>query len=144
MKIDYLTLFPEMFDGVLNHSILKRAQDKEIIDVNTINFRDYSINKHKDVVDILSTIIPFSSHSALKKTIVVMTIIYFPTTQRNMSNANHFRLWYLNIQIIISAKTSDCVSTKQLVAILKLNNLTSCSKDAYPCIQLNRGRGPSC
>ena len=38
MKIDYLTLFPEMFDGVLNHSILKRAQDKEIIDVNTINF----------------------------------------------------------------------------------------------------------
>lgn len=29
MKIDYLTLFPEMFEGVLNHSILKRAQDKE-------------------------------------------------------------------------------------------------------------------
>ena len=42
MRIDYLTLFPEMFDGVLNHSILKRAQDKEIINVNTINFRDYS------------------------------------------------------------------------------------------------------
>ena len=40
MKIDYLTLFPEMFDGVLNHSILKRAQDKEIISVNTVNFRD--------------------------------------------------------------------------------------------------------
>ena len=29
MKIDYLTLFPEMFEGVLNHSILKRAQDRE-------------------------------------------------------------------------------------------------------------------
>ena len=39
MKIDYLTLFPEMFEGVLNHSILKRAQDKGIINVNTINFR---------------------------------------------------------------------------------------------------------
>ncbi|AKL91696.1 tRNA (guanosine(37)-N1)-methyltransferase TrmD [Staphylococcus capitis] len=51
MKIDYLTLFSEMFDGVLNHSILKRAQDKEIIDVNTINFRDYSINKHNQVDD---------------------------------------------------------------------------------------------
>lgn len=38
MKIDYLTLFPEMFEGVLNHSILKRAQDKGIINVNTINF----------------------------------------------------------------------------------------------------------
>ncbi|MFC1451105.1 tRNA (guanosine(37)-N1)-methyltransferase TrmD, partial [Bacillus cereus] len=45
MKIDYLTLFPEMFEGVLNHSILKRAQDKGIINVNTINFRDYSVNK---------------------------------------------------------------------------------------------------
>lgn len=51
MKIDYLTLFPEMFDGVLNHSILKRAQDKNIIDVNTVNFRDYSINKHNQVDD---------------------------------------------------------------------------------------------
>ena len=51
MKIDYLTLFPEMFDGVLNHSILKRAQDKEIINVNTINFRDYSVNKHNQVDD---------------------------------------------------------------------------------------------
>ncbi len=29
MKIDYLTLFPEMFDGVLNHSIMKRAQRKQ-------------------------------------------------------------------------------------------------------------------
>lgn len=51
MKIDYLTLFPEMFEGVLNHSILKRAQDKEIIDVNAINFRDYSVNKHNQVDD---------------------------------------------------------------------------------------------
>ena len=51
MKIDYLTLFPEMFEGVLNHSILKRAQDKGIINVNTINFRDYSINKHNQVDD---------------------------------------------------------------------------------------------
>ena len=51
MKIDYLTLFPEMFEGVLNHSILKRAQDKGIINVNTINFRDYSVNKHNQVDD---------------------------------------------------------------------------------------------
>lgn len=40
-----------MFDGVLNHSILKRAQDKDIIQVNTVNFRDYSINKHNQVDD---------------------------------------------------------------------------------------------
>lgn len=51
MKIDYLTLFPEMFDGVLNLSILKRAQDKNIIEVNTVNFRDYAENKHNQVDD---------------------------------------------------------------------------------------------
>ncbi|ARJ27600.1 tRNA (guanosine(37)-N1)-methyltransferase TrmD [Staphylococcus lugdunensis] len=51
MKIDYLTLFPEMFEGVLNHSILKRAQDKGIINANTINFRDYAVNKHNQVDD---------------------------------------------------------------------------------------------
>ena len=40
-----------MFDGVLNHSILKRAQDKNIIEINTVNFRDYAENKHNQVDD---------------------------------------------------------------------------------------------
>lgn len=51
MKIDYLTLFPEMFDGVLNHSILKRAQEKGMLDVNTVNFRHFAENKHNQVDD---------------------------------------------------------------------------------------------
>ncbi|MEB5567134.1 tRNA (guanosine(37)-N1)-methyltransferase TrmD [Mammaliicoccus sciuri] len=51
MKIDYLTLFPEMYEGVLNHSIMKRAQDKEIVQFNTVNFRDFANNKHSQVDD---------------------------------------------------------------------------------------------
>lgn len=51
MRIDYLTLFPEMFEGVLNHSILKRAQDKGMLNVNTVNFREYAENKHNQVDD---------------------------------------------------------------------------------------------
>ena len=51
MRIDYLTLFPEMFEGVLNHSILERAQDKGMLAVNTVNFRDYAENKHNQVDD---------------------------------------------------------------------------------------------
>lgn len=51
MRIDYLTLFPEMFEGVLNYSILKRAQDKGMLNVNTVNFRDYAENKHNQVDD---------------------------------------------------------------------------------------------
>ncbi|MFV9509889.1 tRNA (guanosine(37)-N1)-methyltransferase TrmD [Tepidibacillus sp. LV47] len=51
MKIDILTLFPEMFDGVLQSSILKKAQEKGAVVISTINFRDYSTNKHKTVDD---------------------------------------------------------------------------------------------
>ncbi|MCY1569863.1 tRNA (guanosine(37)-N1)-methyltransferase TrmD [Staphylococcus pettenkoferi] len=51
MRIDYLTLFPEMFEGVLNHSILKRAQYKGMLNVNTVNFRDFAENKHNQVDD---------------------------------------------------------------------------------------------
>ena len=51
MRIDYLTLFPEMFEGVLNASILKRAREKQILQTRTINFRDYANNKHNQVDD---------------------------------------------------------------------------------------------
>lgn len=51
MNIHYLTLFPEMYEGVLNSSILKRAKDKGIVDYNLINFRDYSNSKHNKVDD---------------------------------------------------------------------------------------------
>ena len=50
MKFDVLTLFPEMFD-VLNESIIGRAKEKELINVNLINIRDFSKNKHKKVDD---------------------------------------------------------------------------------------------
>lgn len=47
MKIDVLTLFPEMFSGVFNGSILKRAQDRGAVTLNTVNFRDFSQNNIK-------------------------------------------------------------------------------------------------
>ncbi len=51
MRIDVLTLFPEMFTGVFNGSILKRAQERGAVELNTVNFRDFSKNKHKKVDD---------------------------------------------------------------------------------------------
>jgi len=51
MKIDVLTLFPEMFDGVLNSSILKKAKEAEKVEYNVVNFRSYSDNKHQSVDD---------------------------------------------------------------------------------------------
>ena len=51
MKIDILTLFPEMFDGFINTSIIKRAIEKGLLEVNLINFRDYSPLNNKQVDD---------------------------------------------------------------------------------------------
>ena len=51
MKIDILTLFPEMFKGVFEESIVKRAIEEKKIEINLINFRDYSKDPHNKVDD---------------------------------------------------------------------------------------------
>lgn len=51
MKIDVLTLFPEMFSGVFGHSILKKAAEKEAVQYNVVNFREFADNKHQTVDD---------------------------------------------------------------------------------------------
>lgn len=51
MKIDVLTLFPEMFTGVFGSSILKKASEKGTVQYNVVNFRDYADNKHQTVDD---------------------------------------------------------------------------------------------
>lgn len=51
MNIDVLTLFPEMFEGVFGHSILKKAAENEAVTYNVVNFREYADNKHKTVDD---------------------------------------------------------------------------------------------
>ena len=50
MKFDVLTLFPEMFEP-LNSSIIGRAKEKNLIEINLINIRDFSRDKHKKVDD---------------------------------------------------------------------------------------------
>ena len=49
MKITILTLFPEMFEGFLNNSIIKRAIAKKIVKINLVNIRDYTKDKHHRV-----------------------------------------------------------------------------------------------
>lgn len=51
MRIDVLTLFPEMFEGVFGASILGKAKQKGLVELSTINFRDYANNKHNTVDD---------------------------------------------------------------------------------------------
>lgn len=51
MKIDILTLFPEFFSSLINWSIIGRAIENNIVDINSSNIRDFSKNKHKKVDD---------------------------------------------------------------------------------------------
>ncbi len=51
MRFDILTIFPDMFNPVLGESIIGRAQNKGLIEINTIDIRDFTLNKHKKVDD---------------------------------------------------------------------------------------------
>ncbi len=51
MRIDILTVMPEMLESPLGCSILKRAQDKGLVEIVVHNLRDYSLNKHRKVDD---------------------------------------------------------------------------------------------
>lgn len=51
MRVDIITVLPEMFAGVLDTSIIKRAQDKALVEIVVHNLRDYSTNKHRRVDD---------------------------------------------------------------------------------------------
>lgn len=51
MKISILTLFPEMFVGPFSQSIIKRAQEKNLVEITFVNIRDFGIGSHKSVDD---------------------------------------------------------------------------------------------
>ncbi len=51
MRIDIITVLPEMLDGFVNTSILSRAQKKGLVEIHIHNLRDYSTDKHRRVDD---------------------------------------------------------------------------------------------
>lgn len=51
MRIDILTLFPDMFMGAFEHSILRRAQDEGLVEIHLVDFRKYSLDPHHKVDD---------------------------------------------------------------------------------------------
>ncbi|MBC8016393.1 MAG: tRNA (guanosine(37)-N1)-methyltransferase TrmD [Sporomusaceae bacterium] len=51
MRIDIISLFPDMFAGPFGHSILKRAQEADLLHINLVNPRDFTFDKHHTVDD---------------------------------------------------------------------------------------------
>jgi len=76
MQIDILTLFPEMFQGPLTESLLKKAREKGLLNLNIINLRDFTSDKHKTADDtpygggpgmVMKVDVLYSAISSLKK-----------------------------------------------------------------------------
>lgn len=64
MNFDILTIFPEYFETFVNHSIIGRAVANEIIAINPVNIRDFSLNKHKSTDDV-----PYGGGSGMLMTV---------------------------------------------------------------------------
>lgn len=80
MRIDILTLFPEMFTGPFNHSIIKRAIDKKKVEIHLHDIRDYSQNKHRKVDDY-----PFGGEAGM-----VMMIEPIDLCIQKLANERHY------------------------------------------------------
>jgi len=52
MRIEIVTVFPEMVEGVLAHSIIKRARERGLVTINVINLRDFTTDRHKQTDDV--------------------------------------------------------------------------------------------
>lgn len=79
MRIDIITVLPEMLEGSINCSILKRAQDKGLAAIHLHNLRDYSTGKHRRVDDY-----PFGGEAGMVMTIEpIDNAISFLKTQRD-------------------------------------------------------------
>lgn len=64
MRIDIITVLPELFDGPFNHSIIQRAREKSLVELVIHNLRDYSTDKHRRVDDY-----PFGGEAGMVMTI---------------------------------------------------------------------------
>ena len=87
MKFDVLTLFPEMFSSIMM-SITGKAIEKELIEVNLINIRDFSKDKHKKVDDspygggsgmVIRPDVVYESYNSIKKTTDTKVIYLTPS-----------------------------------------------------------------
>lgn len=85
MKIDLISLFPDMVRASLSDSILKRAQEKGLLEVNYHQFRDYAQNKHRKVDDT-----PYGGGSGLVMYVEVIDKVLQTVAKENCAHVIYF------------------------------------------------------
>lgn len=110
MRIDILTLFPEIFDSIFGVSILKRAQEKKIVNIHIHNIRDHSTDKHRKVDDY-----PFSGESGM-----VMKIEPIAACIASLTNERHYdEIIFLSPDgQTFNQSTANQLSMKQSIILL--------------------------
>ena len=108
MKINILTVFPEMFESVVNSSILKRAIDNGLVEINLINIRDYTLDKHKKTDDTT-----FGGGCGM-----VMTCQPIFDAIRSLDNTNHRMIYMSPRGRLIDKEMIENLSTEGEITIL--------------------------
>ena len=108
MKFDVLTLFPEMFE-ILNQSIIGKAKEKELININLINIRDFSKDKHKKVDDT-----PYGGGAGM---VIRPDVVY--EAYKSIPNIENAKVIYMSPQgnILNQKKVEDLSKNKHLVIL---------------------------
>jgi len=108
MKIDILTLFPEMFVS-LNTSIIGKAIENKLVEINTINIRDYSYDKHKKVDDT-----PYGGGAGM---VIRPDVVY--ESYKSIGKTNDTKTIYLSPQgkVLTQEKVKKLSKEKHLILI---------------------------
>ena len=107
MRIDIITVLPQMLEGSMNCSILKKAQDKGLVEIELHNLRDYSMDKHHKVDDY-----PFGGEAGMVIQIEpVDNIISHLKTQRSYD------------EIIFTSPDGECFDQKMANNMSSLENI---------------------
>lgn len=108
MKFNVLTLFPEMFEPI-KESILKRAQENNVIEINLINIRDFSKNKHKKVDDY-----PYGGGAGM---LIRPDVVY--DAYQSIENKNTAKVIYLSPQgkVLTQSKVKELSKQENLILL---------------------------
>lgn len=109
MRFDILTILPELLEGPFSASIMKRAQERGLLEVHVHNIRDYSTNKHKNVDDyqygggagMVMTIEPIARLIDKLKSERLYDEIIYMTPDGELLEQRHCNQWSLGENIMI-------------------------------------------
>lgn len=109
MRFDILTILPELLEGPFSASIMKRAQERGLLEIHVHNIRDYSTNKHKNVDDyqygggagMVMTIEPIARLIEKLKSERTYDEIIYMTPDGELLEQKHCNQWSLGENIMI-------------------------------------------